>query len=156
MQDSKRTEYVGIYVTPEVKKELEFAKDNPTLIESILKRYLTGEKIFVEQELKEIDELTVKYRARLIGIRDAFQEANSQYVQEIEEIYNTGQTTLNKLSSSIKSFRESIQSVQTQYAQFNSFQINQFERILNLLERFRQMSTEEKEMLKILMEKNNA
>lgn len=120
MSDNKRTEYVGVYVTPEVKKEIEFNKDNPTIIENIIKRYLSSEKDFVEQELKDIDDVTVKYKARLIGIREAFQEANSSYVQEIEDIYKSGETTLNKLSSSIKSFKEEIQSIQHQYVQFSS------------------------------------
>lgn len=155
MSDNKRTEYVGVYVTPEVKKEIEFNKDNPTIIENIIKRYLSSEKDFVEQELKDIDDATVKYKARLIGIREAFQEANSSYVQEIEDIYKSGKNTLDKLSSSIKSFKEEIQSVQHQYVQFSSFHIAQFERILNLMEKFRYMSTEEKEILKMLMEKSN-
>mgnify|MGYP005609038577 FL=1 len=155
MSENKRTEYVGLYVTPEVKKEIEFSKDNPTIIENIIKRYLSNEKDFVEQELKDIDDASVKYKARLIGIREAFQEANSSYVSEINEIYESGQNILNKLSSSIKSFKDEIQSVQHQYVQFSSFHISQFERILNLMEKFRYMSTEEKEILKVLMEKNN-
>lgn len=150
--ENKRTEYVSVWVTPEVKREVELNKDNPTIVENIIKRYLSSEKDFVEQELREIDDAAVKYKARLIGIREIFKEANDLYTAEIEEIYESGSKTLKKLDYTIKEVKKDIEYITKEYVQWSNLQLHHMERALKLMETFRYLSPEEKEMLKILMD----
>ena len=151
----ERSEYVAIYVTPTLKKEFELAKDNKTLQETILKQFLTNEKEWLNSELKEIDESTVKYSAKLIGIKDAFSKCQNTYVEEIESIYNKANETFKKLSSVSDSTNKSIDQARNNltslFTQLDKIDFYKIERLLSLVDKVNSMSTTELELLKKLL-----
>ena len=151
----ERSEYVAIYVTPTLKKEFELAKDNKTLQETILKQFLTNEKEWLNSELKEIDESTVKYSAKLISIKDAFSKCQNTYVEEIESIYNKANEKKKKLSSVSDSTNKSIDQARNNltslFTQLDKIDFYKIERLLSLVDKVNSMSTTELELLKKLL-----
>jgi hypothetical protein len=155
--DEKRKEYVSIWCTPEVKREFELAKDNPTLQETIIRRYLKSETDFLEQEIKEIDDYTVKYKARLIGIREAFSKAQGSYLNEIEAINEVIQGAICKvdaitkpLNDSTKRVLQDVKTINETIASISSYKLESF---ISTIEKFNNLTKDEKELIKILMTK---
>lgn len=150
-----RSEYVSIYVTPTLKKEFELAKDNQSLKESIIKNYLSSERNWLEDELKQVDESTIKYSAKLIGIKEKFQLAQNAYVEEIESIYKTANNTFKKLDTISSDLEKKLANAYSDTNQLiskiNSMDFSKIERLLDLTNRVSNMSTSEKELLKKLL-----
>lgn len=151
----ERNEYVAIYVTPTVKRELEAAKDNQALKELILKQYLTSEKDWLEEELKQIDESTVKYSAKLIGIKDAFSKCQDAYVEEIESIYKKANDTFIKLDTisvdtkkSIEHTKDSLKDMLKSISEIDFYKID---KLLEIINKVNLMSSEELELMKKLL-----
>lgn len=151
----ERNSYVSIYVTPTVKKEFEAAKDNETLKETIIKNFLTSEKNWLEQEIKEIDESTIKYSAKLIGIKEKFAEANESYVNEVQAIYDNAYSTFKKLDSvakstsdSLKYTKENLSSVLTSISNIDFYRV---EKLLELINKVNAMGNDELTLLKKLL-----
>jgi methyl-accepting chemotaxis protein len=151
----ERSEYVSVYVTPTLKKEFELAKDNQTLKETILKQYLTNEKDWLKDELKEIDEATVKYSAKLIGIKESFGKCQDSYVEEIESIYNKANETFKKLNSVAEETRKSIDytrnNLTSVLTQISNIDFHKIDRMLELINKVNSMSSTEIEMVKKLI-----
>lgn len=152
IKKEERSEYVAIYVTPTLKKEFELAKDNQTLKETILKNYLAAEKDWLSDELKQIDESTVKYSAKLIGIKDAFSKCQNAYVEEIESIYNKARETFSKLDSIAVSTNNRIDqtrgNLEGVLKSISNIDYSKIERILSLIEKIDSMSSSELDILK--------
>ena len=151
----ERNEYVEIYVTPTVKRELEAAKDNQALKELILKQYLTSEKDWLEEELKQIDESTVKYSAKLIGIKDAFSKCQDAYVEEIESIYKKANDTFIKLDTisvdtkkSIEHTKDSLKDMLKSISEIDFYKID---KLLEIINKVNLMSSDELELMKKLL-----
>lgn len=151
----ERSEYVAIYVTPTLKKEFELAKDNQSLKETILKQYLTNEKDWLNDELKQIDDSTVKYSAKLIGIKDAFSKCQDAYIEEIETIYNKANETFKKLDNvskvtndQIKNTKENLDSVLKRISELDFYRV---EKLLDLINKINSMSETELSMIKKLL-----
>lgn len=151
----ERNEYVAIYVTPTVKRELEAAKDNQALKELILKQYLTSEKDWLEEELKQIDESTVKYSAKLIGIKDAFSKCQDAYVEEIESIYKKANDTFIKLDTisvdtkkSIEHTKDSLKDMLKSISEIDFYKID---KLLEIINKVNLMSSDELELMKKLL-----
>jgi len=151
----ERSEYVAVYVTPTLKKEFELAKDNKVMQETILKNYLASEKEWLNDELRQIDESTVKYSAKLIGIKDAFSKCQDAYVLEIEDIYKKANDTFKKLDSISENTRKSIEGTKTNLermlSQINSIDFYKIEKMLSLVDKVNSMSESELELLKKLL-----
>ena len=122
---------------------------------TILKQFLTNEKEWLNSELKEIDESTVKYSAKLIGIKDAFSKCQNTYVEEIESIYNKANETFKKLSSVSDSTNKSIDQARNNltslFTQLDKIDFYKIERLLSLVDKVNSMSTTELELLKKLL-----
>jgi hypothetical protein len=151
----ERSEYVTVYVTPILKKEFELAKDNQTLKETILKRYLTSEKDWLECELKEIEESTIKYSAKLIGIKEAFSKCNTAYCEEIEAICVQANDTFRKIDTIADSTRKSIESTKNNLSsmltQISNIDFRGIERLLELINKVNSMSNSELELMKKIL-----
>lgn len=151
----ERNSYVSIYVTPTIKKEFEAAKDNETLKETIIKKFLTSEKNWLEQEIKEIDESTIKYSAKLIGIKEKFAEANESYVNEVEAIYDNAYKTFKKLDFLAVDASKNIECAKKNLAlilkQINDIDFYKLEKLISTIERFNNMSSEDLELLRKLL-----
>ena len=155
MKTEERSEYVAIWVTPTLKKEFELAKDNQVLKETILKRYLTTETDWLNEELKEIEESTVKYSAKLIGIKDAFSKCQDAYVAEIEKIYKQANGTFSKLNTVTESTRKNIERTKNNLTemltQISRIDFHKIEKMLELINKVNSMSTSEMELMKKLL-----
>jgi ParB-like chromosome segregation protein Spo0J len=151
----ERIEYIGIYVTPTLKKELELVKDNQTLRDSIIKNYLQTEKEWLEQELNDIDELTVKYRAKLIGTKEAFSKVQDVHCDEISKMYDKTTETFGKINTVVKNTQDKIKEVShnldSMFRSINSIDLSNAERLLELVEKLSKMSKKEKEILSKLL-----
>ena len=155
IKKEERSEYVAIWVTPTLKKEFELAKDNQVLKETILKRYLTTETDWLNEELKEIEESTVKYSAKLIGIKDAFSKCQDAYVAEIEKIYKQANDTFSKLNTVTESTRKNIERTKNNLTemltQISRIDFHKIEKMLELINKVNSMSTSEMELMKKLL-----
>jgi hypothetical protein len=155
VKKEERNEYVSIYVTKSLKQEFELAKDNQTLKEKIIRDYLSGEKDWLEDELKQIDESTIKYSAKLIGIKDKFQDANSAYVEQVEAIYNNANETFKKLDGVAIQTQKNIEYTKERLSdvlkQINNIDFSKLDRLINTVDKFNNMSSEELDLLKKLL-----
>jgi hypothetical protein len=84
----EKTEYVGLYVTKELAKELNEIKNTERMKETLIKQYVTNEKLWLEEEIKSMDEITIKYTAKLLTIKDKFSEAMIEYTNGLEKLMN--------------------------------------------------------------------
>ena len=155
IKKEERSEYVSIYVTPTLKKEFDLAKDNQALRETILKQYLAREKDWLNDELKQIDESTVKYSAKLIGIKDAFSKCQDAYCEEIEAIDTKASSTLRKLDTVSESTRKSIEITKSYLVgmlnQISAIDFYKIEKLLELINKVNSMTDSEMELMKKLL-----
>jgi hypothetical protein len=152
-----RTEYVGIWTTPEMAKEIKLAESNSSLQDTIIKQYIHSETAFLEQELKEIDEYTIKYRAKLIGIKDSFSKAQDSYIAEIEAIYTKAETCFKRLDTLAKDVNTKINESKFKLEDLNKslgyIDASKLERLLNTVTRYNDMSCDEKELISLILKK---
>ncbi len=157
MSQAERTEYVSIYVTPEVKKEFELAKDNKSLQESIVRNFCQSESKWLEQEMQGIDEATIKYTAKLLTIKDKFQEAQNSYIEQFDIIYGLANQTFKKADNVVKDLDSKTSEVFEKISRINksisAVDYHSLERLLSAVEKFNGMSTKEKELITLLLSK---
>lgn len=154
----ERSEMVFISVTPKVKKEIELIKDNQSLKEQIIKNFFATEKNWIEQELKAVDEATLKYSAKLITIKDKFAEVQSSYIEEVESIYNTAEKTFSKIDTitsklDLKS-EQAIKGVKRLSNAIGHINVERMERLMDAVDRFSSMNPEQKEMIELIINKS--
>lgn len=151
----ERSESVFIYVTPTVKRDFEAAKDNQSLKQDIIKRFLTNEREWLNDELRQIDESTIKYAAKLVGIKEEFSKCQDAYVEEIEAIYSKANETFKKLDSIAVNTRESIDRARTNlsgiFTALDKIEFHKVERLLSLFDKINGMSPKELELIKNLL-----
>lgn len=165
IKKEERTEYVGLYLTKEMAKQLKEAEDNDVLKDKILKQFVTNETEWLKDEVQQMDEITTIYRAKLLTIRDNFSKVQNIYIEEIESIMKNTREAIKpignltkpikdeidglkdeaeKLSKTISNLKESIK-----YVDFSNV-----EKLLNLIDRFNQMGESEKELIRLLIERS--
>jgi len=155
IKKEERSESVFIYVTPTLKKEFEHAKDNQVLKETIIKQFLTNEKDWLNDELRQIDESVVKYSAKLIGIKDAFGKCQNAYIEEIETIYKKANDTFRKLDTVSESTRKNIEHTKNNLSgmltQISNIDFYKIEKMLELINKVNSMSNSEIGLMKKLL-----
>ena len=155
MSKEERSESIYLYVTPSVKKELDAVRDNQALKESIIKQFLTTETDWLKDEIKQIDESTVKYHAKLIGIKDAFSKCQDSYVEEIESIYKKAVETFKKLDTVSENTRKNIEYTKSNLAgmltQISTIDFYKIEKMLEVINKVNSMSNTELDLLKKLL-----
>lgn len=151
------TEYVSLYVTPTIKREIELIKGDKEREEFIVKRFLTNEVEWLEQEIAAIDETVIKYKAKLIGIKDGFGKAQDLYVEQIEELYKKVSDADSKISGilsnsmrDVKNTTESIREVNSLLSGINTYKLEQ---LMTVVDRFNSMSSDEKNLISKLLGK---
>lgn len=151
----ERTESVFIYVTPEVKKELEAIKDNESLKIDIIKRFLRSEEPWLEEELRCIEEMTIKYKAKMIGIKDAFSTAQDAYVTEIEQLYRKLADAEKSLDSKARQIKEKFDPMLTQvrsiHEALEKLPLYRLEKAIELIDSYNRMDESTKEMFKLIV-----
>lgn len=159
----KRTEYVGVYLTPTMAKQIKEAGDNEVLKDKILKQFVTNETDWLKDEVQNMDEITTIYRAKLLTIKDNFSKAQNIYVEEIEKLCTTSYEALRPLSVRFSTLQKEVEQVKNQIESVSKMTdslstkigyINyaNIERLLDSVDRFNKMSESEKELIKLLLE----
>lgn len=159
-----RSEYIGLYVTKEMAKQLEEAKDSKTLKDKILKDFVTNETTWLKEEVQNMDEITLIYRAKLLTIKDNFTKAQDIYVEEIEKLVNVSYAALNPLSSKISELKSEIELVKFQadktYKVLEKLKTGmalidptRLERLLEAIEKFNKLPKDEKELITAIIQK---
>lgn len=156
VEREERTEFVSVYVSKSVAKQFKAAENNRALEEQIIKDFFTRERDWLESEMKEVDEATIKYKAKLIAMKESFSKANSSYVDEIEKIYDEGHKTITKIDGEIKKTQESLRGL-SEFAgrvvkQISGVETWKIKEMLDQVERFNNMSTKQKDLILTLME----
>lgn len=153
----ERTEYITMYVTPEVKKELDQASTNDKLKEDIIRGFLKGEKDWLRDELRQIDNATIEYSSRLIGIKDAFDKVSKVHIEEIDKLNEKVYSSLSKPSNlvdgiltKVKFLKEDITYVNDN---INSLNLDRLERCLDLVDRINSLGKEDISLFKKLIDK---
>ena len=158
----ERTEYVGMYLTKEMAKQLKEAGDNEVLKDKILKQFVTNETDWLKDEVQQMDEITTIYRAKLLTIRDNFAKVQDVYIEEIENLLENTAEAVKPIGNLIKPIQSEIEGLKNQveivsksisnlkesikYVDFSNV-----EKLLNVIDRFNQMGESEKELIRLLV-----
>jgi len=160
----ERTEYVGLYMTPTMAKQIKEANDNEQLKDKLLKTFVTNETEWLKEEIHNMDEITVLYRAKLLTIKDKFSEAQGIYVEEIEKLLNKSDDAIKPLSQKFTSLKKEIESVKTEVestykaiesisSKIGYIDYTKIERLLDAVDRFNKMDESEKELIRLILQK---
>ena len=154
----ERNEYVGIYVTPTFKLELEKVKDNNTLKNEMIKLYFDDEKRWIKEEIQEMEDVDIRYKATLLKIKDNFKKAQASYQEEIEELYATTEKTFSKVTNAVDNLK-----AKTNNTKDNLHQISQsikyintdpLERLVSIAERYGKLNQDEKGLITLIIKKD--
>ena len=158
----KRTEYVGLYLTPTMAKQLKEADDNETLKDKIIKDFVTNETNWLKDEVQNMDEITTIYRAKLLTIKDNFSKAQDIYVEEIEKLLNVSYESLSPLGDKFVSLQKDVEHVKANIESASKLiddlskkvgyiDYSRLERLLDAVDRFNSMGEYEKELIKLIL-----
>lgn len=161
----ERSEYVGLYLTPTMAKQLKEADNNEALKDKILKEFVRNETDWLKEEIQTMDEITVQYRAKLLTIKDSFVKAQDIYCEEIEKLVCESQSKMQPLESKFNSLKDDIrfaksevESLQKMTDKLSSGLYNvdctRLERLLDAVDRFNKMPETEKELIRLLLNEN--
>lgn len=160
MSDEKeeRTEYVSMYVTPRTKSEFELANNNKTLQDDIIRRFIKGESLQIEDELRELDEADIKYRAKLLALKDRYSESVDLHLKKVNEIYEKGQKEMSKINKMVdlidSKSQSAISDLKRLCSQFKHIPVNQINDLMDALDRFEKMSPKQKELIELMIRKD--
>ena len=160
--NEKRTEYVGIYLTPTMAKQIKEAGDNDVLKDKILKQFVTNETDWLKDEVHNMDEITTIYRAKLLTIKDNFSKAQDIYVEEIEKLCNNSYEALKPLGSKFSALQKEVEQAKNQIESASKMVENlsskicyidysRIERLLDAVDRFNKMPESEKELIRLML-----
>ena len=160
--NEKRTEYVGMYLTPTMAKQIKEAGDNDVLKDKILKQFVTNETEWLKDEVQNMDEITTIYRAKLLTIKDSFSKAQDIYVEEIEKLCNTSCNALMPLGTKFTALQKEVEQVKNQIesaskmieglsSKIGYIDYSRIERLLDAVDRFNKMPDSEKELIRLML-----
>ncbi len=157
VKKEERTESVWVYVTPAVKAEFQMAQDNEKLREQIIRDYIRSETDWLKQEMGEIDEAVIKYRAKLLTIKDQFKEAQDSYVEQIESISSAAQESFKKFDCIAIDVNKKVVNTYDKIVDLSNklsyIDADRLTRLMDALDRFDSMSAEQKELIKLIVNK---
>lgn len=161
--ETKRTESVWINVTPDVKKEFDNCRNDQEMQEQIIREYITKEKEWLNESLEEFDKSELIYKCSLVKIKDSFKKAHDEYVNDISDLYVIASVKnkqlkeeLEKPKKTINELNEKVNEIKTilRDLQISSI-IQKMESFMSLIERFNNLSSDDKNIIKLLIEKQN-
>lgn len=161
--ESKRTESVWLNVTPEVKKEFDNCKDDKEMQEQIIRRYIDGEKEWLNQSLEELEQSELIYKCSLVKIKNSFQKANEEYSNNIVELYDLAFSKNRQLKAELEKPEKEINELKGKIdvikGVLENLQISsvmqKLESLISLIERFNNLTSEDKNIIKLLINKTN-
>lgn len=160
----EKTECLFLHVTPSFKKEYESIQDDDKMKEFVIKQYFQREVGWMEEDLKEMDNSTIKYKAQLIKIKEAFGKANEDYSDEISKMYDCvsianrklseelvkQKTEVDNLAKSVRSLNEQVNEI---CSSIDTYKMQRLNDMLNMAERFAKLSDDEKGFIKLVINK---
>ena len=159
--ENKRTESVWINVTPEVKKEFDNCRNDKEMQEQIIREYITREKEWLNESLEEFDKSELIYKCSLVKIKDSFKKANEEYANSISELYDSAyiknkqlREELEKPEKMINELKEKVDGIKNVLGDLRiSDTMQKLESFISLIERFNNLSYEDKSLIKLLIDK---
>ena len=154
---SERSELYTIWVTPEVKEELEENAENKKRQEEIIRTYISYEKDWLEGEIREVDNITLRYRAMLASIADAFKEEQQKHLDYCNQIVDDATKVFSKIdniTSDLESkMSKAVRNLKGLEDKIHDVNYYSLERLLNAVEKYNDMTDEEKELVGLLLNK---
>jgi hypothetical protein len=151
-----RTELVSLWMTPEAAREINAVKDNDKLKDQIIKTFIQREKDWLESEITEMDEYTVRYRAKLLTIRDSFEKAQGSYQDELEAIFKSASDTFSKIGGLVADVKATTDIAMSHVTKLRDnilyIDVDRLERLLTAVERYNSMRDDEKELIKLIIQ----
>jgi hypothetical protein len=151
---NKRPEYVSMWVSEKVKREFELAKTNESLQEDIIRRFFTNEREWLEDEIKQVEESTVKYKAMLLKVRDSFNLEQDKYIEDIEKVVGKADLTIKKLDKMVSGLDDKIKTTGNGLAEmckkFEYVNTHNLERLMEAVDKWNSYSEDQKELIKML------
>lgn len=158
----ERSAVISLWVTPSVKKEFEFAKDNQSLQEKIIKSFIGNEIEFVKDEISKISEIDVRYKAMLLTIKDNFEKAYDAYYESLEPLVNKLSELDRKLRNSLEPTMETLKDlnhkadslfklVERADRAIKSINTDRVYDLMELIDKINSMSEEDKSVLSMLL-----
>ena len=159
--ENKRTESVWINVTPEVKKEFDNCRNDKEMQEQIIREYIIREKEWLNESLEEFDKSELIYKCSLVKIKDSFKKANEEYTNSISELYDSAyiknkqlREELEKPEKMINELKEKVDGIKNVLGDLRiSDTMQKLESFISLIERFNNLSSEDKSLIKLLIDK---
>lgn len=159
--ENKRTECVFFRVTPEVKAEIEMYDDDDKMKEEIIRQYITREKDWLNESLEDFDKSELIYKCALVKIKDSFKKAQEEYSSSIENLLQESsdkerklreelekpEKIINELKEKVNGIKDVLESLRIE----NTMQ--KLESFISLIERFNNLSSEDKSIIKLLIDK---
>ena len=151
-----------MYVTPSAAKEFREARENKDLQDKIIKQFVTSETDWLKDDIKDMDKITLRYRAKLLTLQDSFSEAQDIYTKEIESLYTKSYEAFQPIASMFATAKESIKSLKQETESFSLMVSNlsksvgyidysRIEKLLDLIDRYNKMSVEEKTLIQLIL-----
>lgn len=158
----KRTEYVGLYMTPTMAKQIKEADNNEQLKDKLLKQFVTNETDWLKEEIQGMDEITTRYRAKILTIKDNFSEAQNIYVEEIEKLLIKSDEAIKPLSGKFSTLKKEVESVKSEVesvskmienlsSKIGYIDYSRIEKLLDAVDRFNKMPESEKELIRLML-----
>ena len=152
----EHTEYTSVYLTKEDKVQFEANKDNYDLQLNIINKYFTSEKKWIKDEMQQIDDNLLQYRALLLRTREAVKEAQNEHYDKINDFWD-------EIAKGIPSFKDKVEKITEKISpilfelekiknMLNNVSTYQLEGIMKLVSTFSNMSNKDKEFFMILFE----
>jgi len=155
MEELVEKQFVTLYLPEKLAKELNAYKDDFAIQETIIKGYIKREVDWLEQELKEIDDATIKYKAKLIGIKDAYGKAQDEYVEELEKLSILTQQKEKEINDRIEKIRDSVSGIKHQITgitkELESIPLWKLDDAINTLEKYEKLTDRQKNLIKNLL-----
>ena len=153
--ESKRTEYVSLNVTPEVKKEIERYADDDKMKEEIIRQYIEREKNWMNDSLKDFDESELLYRCALVKIKDSFKKAQNEYSEAITELYTEAEKQTHDLKNKLSEPRDMLLQMQKELSCFEAeikglpsiYTLQSIKDLFSIIKTYNMMSETDKELL---------
>ncbi len=164
MEVNQKTELVSLWVTKEVAKQLNEVKDSDKLKDEIIRRLVTDEIGWLNNEVEQMDEAVLRYKAKLLTIKDNFGKAQDAYCTEIvaaiersESVFKPIEENFDNLKSSIQTIDSQINGVSKCLSDLNQkigyIDYTRLEKLLDAVDRFNKMSDAEKELITLILNK---
>ena len=161
--ETKRTESVWINVTPDVKKEFDNCRNDQEMQEQIIREYITKEKEWLNESLEEFDKSELIYKCSLVKIKDSFKKAHDEYVNDISDLYVIASVKNKQLEEELKKpegiINELNKKIERIENSLNGLSLNtnvrDLDSFISLIERFNNLSSDDKDFIKLLIEKKN-